>query len=84
MEFVAGGNADHVKKNVDGVVAIDAGAVIDVVGADDGAGQLLQEVGFLVRAAGRIQEGNRVGAVLAADLPSREATKPRASSQETL
>ncbi len=46
-----------------GVLAV-AGAVVDVVGADDGAGELLHEEALLVGALGGGDEGEGVGAVL--------------------
>ena len=48
-----------------------ARAVVDVVGADDGARQLLHQVAFLVRALGGGDERERVGPVRGLDL--REA-----------
>ncbi len=50
-----------------GVLAV-AGAVVDVVGADDGAGELLHEEAFFVGAFGRGNEGESVGAVVGSDL----------------
>ena len=50
-----------------GVLAV-AGAVVDVVGADDGAGELLHEKALLVGALGGGDEGEGVGAVVLFDL----------------
>ena len=45
-----------------------ARAVIHVVGADDGAGQLLHQVALFIGALGRGDEGERIGAVGGFDL----------------
>ncbi len=50
-----------------GVLAV-AGAVVDVVGSNDGAGELLHEEALLVGALGGGDEGEGVGAVLLLDL----------------
>src|SRR5262249_29612293 len=42
-------------------------AVIDVVGAEAGAHQLLEEISLLVRGLGRAEAGERLGAVAIAD-----------------
>ena len=42
-------------------------AVIDIVGAEAGAHQLLEQIGFLVRAFGRAEAGERLDALLVAD-----------------
>ena len=42
-------------------------AVIDIVGAEAGAHQLLEQVGFLVRALGRAEAGERLDPLLVAD-----------------
>ena len=49
-----------------GVLAV-AGAVVDVVGSDDGAGELLHEEALLVGALGGGDEGQRIRAVFVAD-----------------
>ena len=46
-----------------------AGAVVDIVGAEAGAHQLLDEIGLLVRALGRAEAGERAGARSISDLP---------------
>ena len=63
-----GRGPQHVEKDFDGVIAIHAGAVVDVVGADYGAGKLLQQVALFVRAAGRIQKSDGIGPMAVADL----------------
>src|SRR5438552_2079108 len=45
-----------------------ARAMVDVVRAEAGAHQLLEEVGFLVRALGAAEAGERIRAVAVADL----------------
>src|SRR5581483_4409527 len=42
-------------------------AVVDIVGAEAGAHQLLEQVGLFVRALGRAEAGERLGAVAVAD-----------------
>ena len=42
------------------------GAVIDIVGAERGADQFLEEIGFLVRAFGRAEAGNRIATMFIA------------------
>ena len=46
----------------------EAGAVVDVVGAEDDAGEFLEEVVVLVEALGGAVDGEGVGAVGVADL----------------
>jgi len=48
--------------------------MVDVVGAEAGADQLLEEVGLLVGALGRPEAGDAVGAALGVDLtePARD------------
>jgi hypothetical protein len=43
------------------------GAVIDIVGAEAGADQLLEEIGFLVRALGRAESGEGARTLAVAD-----------------
>ena len=43
-------------------------AVIDIVRAEAGAHQLLKQIGLLVRAFGGTETGQRLGALLVADL----------------
>ena len=43
-------------------------AVIDIVGAEAGAHQLLEQIGLFVRALGRAEAGQRLDALLVADL----------------
>ena len=45
----------------------EAGAVVDIVGAEAGADQLLEQERLLVRALGRAEAGQRVAAVAIAD-----------------
>ena len=54
------------------------GAVVDVVGVEAGADQLLEEVGLLVGALGRAEAGDRGRAVLGVDLASAAARRGRA------
>ena len=39
------------------------GAVVDIVGAEPGAHQLLEQIGFLVGAFGRTEPGQRIAAL---------------------
>ena len=41
--------------------------MIDVVGAEGGADQLLEQIGFFIRALGRAETGERTGTVLLFD-----------------
>ena len=68
MELVVAGTPSMSSRTLMRVVAVDPGAVVHVVGADDRPGQLLQQVALLVRAARRVEEGQRVRAVPGADL----------------
>src|SRR6266849_826877 len=53
-------------------------AVIDIVGAEAGAHQLLEQISLLVRAFGRAETRERAGAVLVANmLQSRGSTLQR-------
>lgn len=67
-----GGDAQLFEEDGDGVVGVDAAAVVDVVGADHRTGEFLEEIGFLVGTAGRLEKSEGVGAVAVADL--REAS----------
>jgi hypothetical protein len=58
-----------------------AGAVVDVVGADGAADELLEDVVVLVGGARRRQPGDGLRAVLLLDLQQPLATKAMASSQ---
>ena len=61
----AGIQAFHQRRNRRGVAQ--PGAVIDIVGAETGAHQLLEQIGLLVRALGRAETGQRLDALLVAD-----------------
>src|SRR3569833_3221497 len=43
--------------------------MVDIVGAEAGAHQLLKQIGLFVRALGRYETGQRLGAPLVTDLP---------------
>ena len=59
----AGRGAVGLAQAVAGRAVADAGAGVDVVGAEGGADQLLHEVGFLVGAAARRDAADRIAAV---------------------
>ena len=63
-----GRHAQHVEEDLDGVMAIHAGAVVDVVCANYGAGKLLQQVALFVCAAGRIQKSYGIRPMAIANL----------------
>ena len=62
-----GARADAFEKTGHGRGVTQARAVVDVVGGKAGAHELLEQVGFLVRALGRAEAGERVAAVAVAD-----------------
>ncbi len=62
-----GAAAQRLREAGDGRGVAEPGAVVDVVRADHGAHELLEEVVLLVRAARRGKAGQGVGAVLVAD-----------------
>ena len=61
----AGVQAFHQRRHRRGVAQ--PRAVIDIVGAEAGAHQLLEQIGLLVRALGRAEAGQRLDALLVAD-----------------
>ena len=63
-----GGHAEHVEQDMDAVVAVDAAAMVDVVGAEHRPGEFLEQVAFLVGTAGRGQEREGLGSM---PLPDR-------------
>ena len=63
-----GAGADAEAEGGDGGGVAEAGAVVDVVGAEDDAGEFLEEVVVLVEALGGAVDGEGVGAVGVADL----------------
>ena len=69
-------HAQHFEQDVDRVVAINPGTVVHVVRADHRPGQFLEQVGFLIGAAGRVQEGEGIRAVLCADLLHAASDEP--------
>lgn len=73
-----GRNAQHIEQHIDAVVAVNAGAMVHVVGADQSTGQLLEEVALLVRAPRGIQKRQRGRSMLIADFlqpPGDEAKR---------
>ena len=61
----AGVQAFHQRRDRGGVAQ--PRAMVDVVGAETGAHQLLEQIGLLVRALGRTEAGERLDALLVAD-----------------
>ena len=57
----AGIQALHQRRHGRGVA--EPGAVVDIVGVEAGADELLEEIGFLVRALGRAEAGERLAAM---------------------
>ena len=62
-----GGRADRLQQGGDRGGVAEPGAVIDIVGAETGAHELLEQVGLLVRGLGRAETGERLGAVAIAN-----------------
>ena len=60
-----GADALHQRRHRGGVA--EAGAVVDIVGVEAGADQLLEQEGLLVAALGRAEAGQGVAAVAVAD-----------------
>ena len=55
-------------QHFDAVMPVDTGPMVDVIGADYGPAQLLQQIGLLIGAATGVQEADGVGPILALDL----------------
>ena len=61
------GGADAFQQRRDRGGVAQPRAVVDIVGAEAGAHQLLEQIGLLVRALGRAESGERAGALAVAD-----------------
>jgi hypothetical protein len=75
-----GAAADAFQQRGDGGRVAEPRAVIHVVGAEAGAHQLLEQIGFLVRSLGRAEAGQRIGPDPVADARRPAAARAIASS----